>query len=42
MYGPVVTILLIYESHDMRHTGFRRLLVVNGTLGDRGVTLMAP
>ena len=42
MYGPDMTILFMYESHDMRHTGFRRLLVVNETLGDRGVTLMAP
>ena len=23
--------LLMYESHDMRYTGFRRLTVVNGT-----------
>ena len=38
MYGPDVAILLMYESHDMRHIGFRRLTVVNGTLGDRGVT----
>ena len=22
MYGPDVTILLMYESHDMRHTSF--------------------
>ena len=26
-------ILLMYESHDMRHTGFHRLTVVNGTPG---------
>ena len=31
--GPYWVILLMYESHDMRHTGFRRLMVVNGTLG---------
>ena len=28
MYEPDVAILLMYESHDMRHTGFRRLMVV--------------
>ena len=28
----------MYGSHDMRHTGFRRLTVVNGTLGFWGVT----
>ena len=33
MYGPDVTILLMYGSHDMRHIGFRRLTMVNGTLG---------
>ena len=33
MYGPDVAILLMYGSHDMRHTGFRRLTVVNGTPG---------
>ena len=31
MYGPDVAILLMYGSHDMRHTGFSRLTVVNGT-----------
>ena len=31
--GPYWVILLMYESHDMRHTGFRRLTVVNRTLG---------
>ena len=31
MYGPTWSFLLIYGSHDMRHTGFRRLTVVNGT-----------
>ena len=29
--GPYWVILLMYRSHDMRHTGFRRLTVVNGT-----------
>ena len=38
MYGPDAAILLMYESHDMRHTSFRRLTVVNRTPGDRGVT----
>ena len=33
MYGPDVTILLMYGSHNMRHTGFRRLTVVNGPPG---------
>ena len=33
MYGPDVTILLMYKSHDMRHTGFHRLTVVNETPG---------
>ena len=28
----------MYGSHDMRHTGFRRLMVVNGTPGFLGVT----
>ena len=36
--GPYWFILLKYGSHDMRHTGFRRLTVVNGTLGFWGVT----
>ena len=36
--GPYWAILLMYGSHDMRHTGFRRLTVVNGTLGFWGVT----
>ena len=36
--GPYLAILLMYRSHDMRHTGFRRLTVVNGTLGFWGVT----
>ena len=31
-------ILLKYGSHDMRHTGFRRLTVVNGTPEFWGVT----
>ena len=25
MYGPNVAILLMYESHDMRHTGFSQV-----------------
>ena len=37
--GPYWAILLMYGSHDMRHTGFRRLTVVNGTPGFWGVTL---
>ena len=37
--GPYWVILLMYESHDMRHTGFRRLTVVNGTPGFWGVTV---
>ena len=36
--GPYWVILLMYESHDMRHTGFHGLTVVNGTLGFWGVT----
>ena len=36
--GPYWVILLMYESHDMRHTSFRRLTVVNGTLGFWGIT----
>ena len=36
--GPYWVILLMYGSHDMRHTGFRRLMVVNGTPGFWGVT----
>ena len=38
MYGPDVAILLTYGSHDMRHTGFHRLTVVNETPGFWGVT----
>ena len=30
---PYYVILLMYESHEMIHTGFRRLTVVNGTPG---------
>ena len=40
--GPYWVILLIYESYDMRHTGFRRLTVVNGTPGFWGVTKVVP
>ena len=36
--GHIGVILLMYGSHDMRHTGFRRLTVVNGTPGICGVT----
>ena len=36
--GLYWVILLMYKSHDMRHTGFRRLTVVNETLGFWGVT----
>ena len=36
--GPYWAILLMYGSHDMRHTGFHRLTVVNGTPGFWGVT----
>ena len=35
---PYWVILLMYGSHDMRHTSFHRLTVVNGTLGFWGVT----
>ena len=37
--GPYWVILLMYRSHDMRHTGFRKLMVVNGTPGFWGVTV---
>ena len=37
--GPYWFILLKYGSHDMRHTGFRRLTVVNGSPGFWGVTI---
>ena len=36
--GLYWVILLKYGSHDMRHTGFRRLTMVNGTPGFWGVT----
>ena len=36
--GPYWFILLKYGSHDMRHIGFRRLTVVNGTPRFWGVT----
>ena len=39
--GPYWVILLMYGSHDMRDTGFRRLTVVNGTPGGWGVTLIS-
>ena len=37
--GPYWVILLMYGSHNMRHTGFRRLTVVNGTPGFWDVTV---
>ena len=40
--GPYWVILLKYGSHDMRHKGFRRLMVVNGTPGFWGVTDFDP
>ena len=36
--GPYWAILLLYGSHDMGHTSFHRLTVVNGTPGFWGVT----
>ena len=36
--GPYWVTLLKYGSHGMRHTGFRRLTVVNRTPGFWGVT----
>ena len=39
--GPYLVILLKYESHDRRHTGFRRLTVVNETPGFWDVTVLA-
>ena len=39
--GLYWVILLMYGSHDMRHTGFRRLTVVNRTPGFWGVTIKA-
>ena len=36
--GPYWVIILKYGSHDMRHTGFRRLTMVNRTPGFWGVT----
>ena len=38
MYEPMWPFLLTYGSHEMRLTGFRRLTVVNETLGKWGVT----
>ena len=40
--GPYWVILLMYEFHDMRHTSFRRLTMVNGTPGFWGVTGSVP
>ena len=39
--GLYWVILLKYGSHDMRHTGFRRLTVVSGTPGFWGVTAIS-
>ena len=36
--SPYWVILLMYRSHDMRSTGFRRLTVINGTPGFWDVT----
>ena len=42
MYRLMWPFLLLDESHDMIHTGFRRLTVVNGTLEVWGFTDMNP
>ena len=42
MHGLTWPFLFTYESHDIRHTGFRRLMVVNGTPGKWGVTFSVP
>ena len=36
IYGPTWPFLFTYGSHDMRHTDFRRLTVINGTPGNLG------
>ena len=36
--GSVGSFLLMYGSQCMRHIGFRRLTVVNGTLGFWAIT----
>ena len=39
--GPIGSFYSCMDgSHDMRHTGFRRLTVVNGTPGFWGVTVI--
>ena len=38
MMGLIRSFYSCMGSHDMRHTGFRRLTVVNGTPGFWGVT----
>ena len=38
--GPDWVILLMYGSNDMRQTGFRRLMVVNGTPGFWVITFL--
>ena len=40
MMGHIGSFLLMYRSHDMRHTRFRMLRVVNGTPGFWGVTAL--
>ena len=37
--GLAWPLLLMYGSHDMRHTSFRMLTVVNGTPRVRGITV---
>ena len=40
MCRPMWPFLLMYGSYDMRRTVFGRLTMVNGTLGNRGVTII--
>ena len=37
--GPTWPFLRMYRSHEMRHTGFRKLMVVNETPGFWAITL---
>ena len=39
--GPYWVILLMYEFHDMKHAGFRKLTVVNGTLENLGCHIIS-
>ena len=39
--GPVGSFYSCMGSHDMRHTGFRKLTVVNETPGFLGVTALS-